>query len=343
MGISDAEKVNFIRNLATMARAGIPLGSAVRLEAQQAANRSWRAVLTRLAETVERGERFSVALERFPAVFDRFFVHIVRAGETSGSLEQNFLYLADELAARVAFKKELMSALLYPAVMVSALLAAAFFFLLFVLPSLRDIVVSFGAELPLFTKIVFGISDALSNNVGGIALALVFAALGATVFFGTRSGRMVWDRAQLAIPIFGALFLKVNLVRFSRIFATLLKSGIPVHESLAMAGASVRNGRVRSAIEMMVPYVLKGQGLSGLLDRRIFPPMYVQMMEVGEKSASIEKHLEYCADFYQKEVERTLKNLVTLLEPALLVIIGIAVLFLALAVLGPIYQAVGGV
>ncbi len=342
MTVSQQDTLVYTRNTVVMVKSGIPLLEAVRSQASNAQNPSFRRVLVRMAADIEAGQRFSVALSRFPSVFPSFYVNAVKAGETAGTLEQNLEYVASQIEAGIAFRKALSSALLYPLVLGAALLVVGFTVGTIVLPTLSDMLLSLGGEPPPLTKVILGIGALFDAYGWVIAACAVLLCLAVYLFFQGRGGKKVFDRLILHMPVLGSIFRQVSLSETAVTLSTLLKSGVPVHESLKIAADSLRSDVYRQALLKVVPPVLKGNPISVFLDRKLFPPLFVQMMEVGEKSAHIEQNLDFLAEFYRKETERSLKNILTLLEPILLIIVGIAVLLLALALLGPIYQIAGG-
>lgn len=340
--IPEKEKLFFTKNITVMMRSGIPLAQAVRSQSVQTRNPTFRRVLSRVTADIEAGQRFSVALERHSPTFSPFYVNAVRAGEKSGSLEQNLDYIADQLEASIVFKKTLTSALMYPAFLLVAVVCVSFLIGWFVLPTITDLLTSFETDPPLPTKIVIGMGYLFKNFGAVMAIALLLCAVGAYALAQTRGGRDIFDHIILHVPILGKVFRQVYLVETTKMLSTLLKSGVPVHESLAITADSVSNAVFRRALRRIIPEVLRGNPISPFLDRRLFTPLFVQMMEVGEKSARVEQNLTYLSSFFQREVESTVKNLLTLLEPALLILVGVAVLLLALAIIGPLYQVAGG-
>ncbi len=341
MPISDKDKLIFTKNTAVLLTSGIPLVSAVNSLAAQAANPSFARVCAALARDIQAGRRFSLALERYPAVFDSFYVNVVKAGEKTGSLERNLEYIASHIESRIAFHRALKSALLYPAVLLCAVAGAAILFVYFILPSITDLISSFQGEPPLATKIILFISSAVSDY-GALMFTAGITALALLVFFAhSARGNETVGRLSLSMPVLGNIFRQVQLAEIAAILSALLKSGVPVHESLQITAHSVRNPVYQKALARVIPAVLKGSTISAFLDRRLFPPLFMQMMEVGEQSARIEQNLDYLADFYQKDIANRMKNILTLIEPVLLIIVGVAVLLLALAILGPMYQIAG--
>ncbi|OGD31495.1 hypothetical protein A3C91_01255 [Candidatus Azambacteria bacterium RIFCSPHIGHO2_02_FULL_52_12] len=343
MAISEQDKITFTRNLSVMAKSGIPLLEAVLSEGKQARSADFKRALFAVAEDIRRGERFSAALAKHPGVFGYFYVHVIEAGERSGSLEQNLIYLFEQMSAAREFRKELTGALLYPAFILSAVVVVGSLMAYFVLPQLTGFLSSFeGAELPFVTRMVLAFSD-VTQHYGPLIFPGLFAAC--ALLYGilaqTRPGRDVSDAMRLHLPIIGGILQRAYLVQFSKMLATLLKSGIPMHESLAIVGNGLDNAVFKKSALALVPHILAGQPLSPFLDRSLFPPLYIQMMEVGEKSARIEQNLDYLAEFYRKEMEYRLKNILTSLEPLLLILVGAVVLFLALALFMPLYQTIG--
>ena len=341
MRVSDREKLVFTKNIAVMIRASIPLAQAMKSQAEQATNPIFRAILRESAHDIEAGQKFSFALEKYPRVFSGFYVHVVRAAEKAGTLEHNLEYLAEHIEANMVFKKTLASALIYPAFIMSAIAAVGVLFGYSVLPTITELLLSFDVEPPLATKIVLFALLGFQRYGVVILLGIIAAVLSTYVYIQTPQGTDFFTRILLHLPVLGGIFRRVYLAQSAKILGTLLKSGVPIHESLAILADSMENATFRDAIRRIVPEVLKGNPISPFLQKKLFPPLYVQMIEVGEKSASMEKNLDFLAAFYQKEVDHSMKNILSLLEPVLLIIVGVAVLLLALAILGPIYQTIG--
>ncbi|MEK7487772.1 MAG: type II secretion system F family protein [Patescibacteria group bacterium] len=341
MRITDRDNLIFTKNLAVMVKANIPLAQAIRTQVQQLRNPSLRKILFDIAQRVEAGQKFSSALEAHPSVFGFFYVNVVKAAEKSGTLEYNLEYLADHIETAMVFKKTLTSALMYPAFMLCAIIAVAVVLGFMVLPTIIELLASLSQDPPFATRVVLALAAFVSSYGILLILSAGMFAIGVYFFMQSALGKRSFDHLVLHAPIAGSLIRRVYLARSAKILATLLKSGISIHESLAITAGSLSNDAFQSAVRRIIPEVLKGNTISAFLDRKLFPPLYVQMVEVGEKSASIEKNLDFLATFYQKEVENTVKNLFTLIEPVLLVIVGIVVLFLALAIIGPIYQSAG--
>lgn len=341
MRITDRDNLIFTKNLSVMVRANIPLAQALKTQIQQSRNPSFRKILFDIAQRVEAGQKFSAALEAHPSAFGFFYVNVVKAAEKSGTLEHNLEYLADHIETAMIFKKTLTSALIYPAFMLCAIIAVAAVLGFTVLPTVTELLATISEDPPLATQAVLAFTLFLSTY--GVLLIFAIAAIAVSAYFFIKlpSGKMMSDHAILYFPIVGSIVRRVYLARSAKVLATLLKSGVPIHESLMITAGSLENSAFQSAVKRVIPEVLKGNAISSFLDRGLFPPLFIQMLEVGEKSASIERNLDFLASFYQKEVENNVKNLFTLIEPVLLVIVGIVVLFLALAIIGPIYQSAG--
>lgn len=343
MSVPEQEKIMFTRNLSVMVKSGIPLLQAILTEARQARSRDFQSVLFGIAKNIESGERFSLALARYKNVFGSFYVSVVEAGERSGTLEQNLTYLFEQMTSHQAFKKELTGALVYPAVILGAAVLVGSLMAYFVLPQLTEFLSGFdNAKLPFATRVVIAFSAITQSYGPFIFLAgLVGCFLCYALATGTKSGRDFMGAVMIHLPVLGGIFRRAYLVQFSKMLSTLLKSGLPIHESLTIAGNGLDNVMFRNAVLKLVPTVLQGQPISPFLDRSLFPVLYIQMIEVGEKSAHVEQNLDYLADFYRKEMEYKMKNILTSLEPLLVLFIGAIVLFLALALFMPLYQTIG--
>ncbi len=345
MSISEQDKIIFTKNLSVMITSGIPLAQAVLSEAKQARTMDFHRVLLAIAGDIQAGERFSVSLAKHPGVFSNFYAHVVEAGERSGSLEHNLTYLFEQLSSARAFKKELTGALIYPAFIASAVAVVGSLMTYFILPQLTGFLSLYdSASLPFATRVILAFSDAVQRQGALIAvLAISLCVFIYMISTQTRLGKEYADGVRLHLPILGGIFRRAYLVQFSTMLATLLKSGIPLHESLAITSASLDNSVFRKAAAFPIPFILKGQLLSPFLEKSLFPSMYIQLIEVGERSARMEQNLDYLAEFYRKEMEYKMKNILVSLEPILLLLVGGVVLFLAIALFLPLYQTVGTV
>ncbi len=318
--------VVFSRQLATLVGSGVPLLESLGVLHEQTEKTQFKRVLQALHDEVRGGKSFSEALDKHPRVFSFLFIHMVRAGETSGHLEEILDRLAAYLEKTSALQKKIKSALTYPAVVA----AMAFFIttgmMTFVIPKFAEIFASINAPLPMPTKIIIAASNLLKNY-----FLFLMAAAGAGFFIfhkwtKTKIGRYVWDSSKLKFPIFGPLFLKVAVSKFSRTFATLIKSGVPILSSLEIVAYTMDNAQLERVILSLRASVTKGEGISVPLSKSpLLPPMVVRMIAVGEETGELEKMLVKIADFYDAQVESTVSALTSLIEPLVIAFLGVVI------------------
>jgi type IV pilus assembly protein PilC len=293
-----------------------------------------------MASGVESGKSLNEALEQYPKIFSHIFVSMVKVGELSGDLEKSLDYLAIQLEREADLKSKTKGAMIYPMVIISAMVLIGIVMAIFVLPKLTETFKQFGANLPLPTKIVVAISDFSSAHpfllVGGLIAFIVAAVAG----FRTPTGKRAFDAFLLRMPIINPIVKKINLARFARILSSLMKSGISIVEGLQVAADSMDNSYYRDVIAVTASNVKLGKPLTEALaqQERLFPVIVTQMMEVGEETGNIENILEQLAVSFEGEVDNTMRNLSSIIEPLLLLIIGVVVGFLALALISPIYN-----
>jgi type IV pilus assembly protein PilC len=329
------------RQLATMIDAGLPLMRALSVLAEQtqsaALARTWEAVRA----DVQAGSSFSGALAKHPKAFTVLYVAVIRAGEAGGALDTCLLRLSDTLEKQVALRNKIRSAMTYPimvALMVFFILTAI---LIFIVPTFKQLYVDLGGTLPVPTRILIFLSDVMRK-------AFVFVALGAGVgawllrrYIKTEMGRRQFDAFKLKVPIFGELFRKVAMSRFSRTLGTLLKSGVPVLQSLEITKETAGNRIVAEALEDVESSVRQGESLARpLMRHKVIPPMVVQMLAVGEETGAVDTMLEKVADFYDSEVETTVDALTSLIEPILIVILGAVVGGILISLYLPMFKLV---
>lgn len=317
------DMVIFTRQFATMINAGVSLVRTLNILTDQTENKRFARIIGQIKDKVEEGNSLSDALKEHPKVFDKLFVSMIRAGEMGGVLDEVLERLASFIEARAKLTAQIKSAMTYPIVVLVIATGIFFFLLTFVLPIFDEMFKSMNAKLPAFTQMLI--------NMSGFVRAwwyIVFGGIGAGVFtfirfINTKVGRFWWDAVLLKMPVFGPLIRKVSVARFTRTLGTLLKSGVPLMSSLEIVQDTAGNVHVSSAIEKVRNAVREGEGMSKpLSDTKIFPPMVVQMIAIGEETGAIDEMLSRIADFYDSEVEAAVKALTSLLEPLMMVLIG---------------------
>ncbi len=318
--------VVFSRQLATLVGAGVPLLESLGVLKEQTEKTQFKNVIQSLHDEVRGGKSFSEGLEKHSKVFSFLFIHMVRAGETSGHLEEILDRLATYLEKTSALQKKIRSAMMYPAAVATMALLITTGMMIFVIPKFAEIYYSINAPLPTPTRIIIVASNLIKDY---FLILLALAGLGAFIFHKwkrTKSGRLIWDSLKLKFPIFGPLFLKVAVSKFSRTFATLVKSGVPILSSLDIVAYTMDNALLERIILGLRASVMKGEGISGPLAKTpLLPPMVVRMIAVGEETGELEKMLGKIADFYDAQVESTVAALTSLIEPLVIAFLGVVI------------------
>jgi MSHA biogenesis protein MshG len=328
----------FSRQLHSLLKAGIPITRALG-GLQDSAEPAMATVIRQTRESLESGNALSLSMARQHGVFSPFYIAMVRIGELTGRLDEVFMRLFHHLAFEKLMRDQVRTALRYPSFVVAVMGVAIVVINLFVIPAFQKVFDGFGAELPLMTRILIGFSQFMVAAWpwllgGGIAGWFAFRA-----WLRTEEGLYLWDRTRLRLPIAGKIMTKATLSRFARSFALALKSGVPVVEAMVVVASTVENSYVGRAVEKMKEGVERGDTLlRTAAASRIFTPVVLQMIAVGEESGSLDEMLAEVADFYQQDVEYELKTLSSQIEPILIVFLGVVVLILALGVFLPIWD-----
>lgn len=337
--ITLADVIMFCRQMATLLRAGVPITRGLRGLGETMHNPEFRRVLGEIAEQIEKGHELAGILQRHPALFSNLFVAVVHIGETSGRLDDAFERLHGYLSLEDETRKRVKSALRYPVMVLVAIVIAVAVINVFVIPPFAKLFASFGSDLPWPTRVLMATSR-FSADYWHVVLAIV-AALGWWLRSWTRteSGRMAWHRWQLRIPRFGGLLERALLARFCRTLAITLKAGLPITQCLSIAARAVDNDHVARRIGEMRTDIESGESLTNAANAsRLFTPLVLQMIAVGEETGSVESTLAEVAAYYEREVDFDLKRIGDLIEPVMIVIVGILVLGLALGVYLPMWE-----
>lgn len=325
--VKTTEVLIFTRQLATMVNAGLPLLQSLDILAEQSEDQVFAAVITDIAANVEGGETFSDALKLYPKVFPGLYVSMIRAGEVSGDLDGVLVRLADYMEATAELRRRVRGAMTYPVVSLCIILLIASGLMLFVVPQFEKIFSEMGAELPKPTQLLIAASNTLRSWKALIFVGAIIAGIiGYRTYNQTEQGRYNIDAMKLRLPVFGMLMRKVAVSRFTRTLATLTRSGVAILQALEIAERTAGNEVFSKAIRDAADSVRNGETLADPLSRNgQFPPMVTRMIGVGEKTGALETMLEKIADFYDAEVKAMVDNLTSMIEPILLVIMGIVV------------------
>jgi type IV pilus assembly protein PilC len=340
--VNKTELVLFTRQLATMVGAGLALLEAIDVLGQQAETPGLRNTCERLASELRGGSDLSSAMEACPKAFSPLYVSMVRAGEASGQMDIILERLADYQEASQALQREIKSAMTYPVISLVLVLGITAFLMLGVVPTFRQVFDGLGSELPALTAFVLDTSAFMKTYWLPLLGAMVGGFFGLGLFLKTETGGTLFDRFALSAPVFGPLVRKIALARFSRTFATLIRSGVPIMGTLDIVADTSGNRIVAGAVRASKESVRNGQLLSEPLGQsKVFPPMVVRMIAIGERTGALEALLEKIAEFYDSQVKAAIKSLTSLIEPLLISFMGLIVGSVVLSVFLPILDVVG--
>jgi type IV pilus assembly protein PilC len=329
----------FTRQLATMISAGIPLLESLEILQEQTDNAGFQLVLGEVVDKVRGGSDFSESLNEHPKIFSRIYVSMVRAGEAGGQLDAILTRLAEFLESAEALKRDIKSAMTYPVISLSMIILIVVGLMVGIIPKFQAIFVGLGIPLPLPTKIVLGISKVMTDYFLVVGVVIIILVIAFILFKKSVRGQYTMDWLVLRLPIFGDLFKKVAVSRFSRTFSTLIKSGVPILGALEIVAATSGNRLLEDALNEARDHVRKGETLSEPLSHSgIFPPMVTRMIGIGEKSGALEALLSKISEFYDQQVKATVESLTSMIEPIMIGMMGVLVGGIVLAVFLPIFS-----
>jgi type II secretory pathway component PulF len=338
-GIGINDKILFCRQMATMLGAGVTILQALQIMGRQVTNPVLSSLLLDVAERIEEGGRLSESFAFYPRLATPLFLNIIRVGEETGTLDRSFRYLAELFENEKEVSERIKSATRYPKIVITAIFGATFFLMSFVVPKFIALFRSSKVELPLPTKILIALSDFTSSYFWLILLLVTAGVIGYRWAMRYDSYRTLRDRLWLKLPIFGDLSLKIYLSRFCRVFSVLLKSGVNIISTLELSATALENLVLWGIVDKVTAEVREGVEMHEAIRRHpLFPDMIVQMVAIGEQSGQVDEMMDKVADYYEQETNYMIKNLSTLLEPILLLFLGLMVGFLALAIYMPMWN-----
>jgi len=342
--VKGTDLMHLSRQLAAFLRAGIPILDGLDLLAREASNSTLRKALADVAEGLRQGEPLAEAFDRHPKVFPTAYRSMIRSAELSGSLDTVLDRLTVYIEREVAAKNQIRSAMIYPAVIVVLSISVSVLLVTFVLPKFRVFFDSFDQELPLPTRMLLGVSDLVRDWWwAGLAASMVMAVL-ATLYLRSERGKLRRDQVLLRIPVIGDALAYSVVERFARVLASMLQAGVPLGEAMNVAAAATANRPAAIKLLAAREAMLSGDGIAGpLAATGIFPAPARQMLRVGEDTGSLDEQLETVASFYEKELDIKVKQITTLMEPAVLIVMGGIVGFVALALVSAMYGIYGNV
>lgn len=337
--VSGKDVVLFSRQLATLIDASVPIVQALQILQYQVSSPALRKIINEITQKVESGESLSAALARYPHIFSPLYINLVRAAELSGTLNEALNYLANQVEKDYDLRSKVIGALTYPIFVVGALVIVGFLMILYVLPPLISILQESAVALPITTKILIATTN-FAQQFWWLLLILVIGTFGGVKYYGTTlAGRYFLDAVKLKVPLIGGLFIKVYMARFSRNLSTLVAGGIPIVKSLESVADIIGNQVYHDLIMDVAQEVRNGKGVALVLaDKPEFPIIISQMVQIGETTGKLKEILDKLAGYYEKEVNNTLASLTTLLEPMIMILLGVAVAIMVAGILLPIYN-----
>ncbi|OQA36265.1 MAG: Type II secretion system protein F [Parcubacteria group bacterium ADurb.Bin326] len=337
--VKSKELVVFFRQMAVMIDANIPIVRGLRILSQQTESDYLKEIITEVANEVEGGQSLSSAMSMFPNTFSDFYVNIIMSGETSGRLSEVMNYVADQKEKDYDLESKIRGAMVYPSFIVSVLLVVGFIIIAFVIPNLAKVLSESGAQLPWITRALLSLSGFVSM-FWWLVLLLFFGAIAAWLaFIKTPQGEHIKDSLKINIPVFGKIWRHIYIVRICRSFATLVRGGVPISQSLSVIKGVVGNVVFEEIIQDAIKSVDEGNQISeSLASNKNIPIIVVQMISVGEDSGKLKEVLEKSADFYSREIDNTVRNLSNLIEPVIMIVLGLAVGLFVAAVILPMWQ-----
>lgn len=337
--VNQQQLLQFTRELATLLAAGLPLDRSLSILGNLFEGAEMTKVLRALVEAVRAGKSLASAMGEHPDVFPRIYVNMIRAGEAGGVMEAVLRYLTEYMESTIALKEDIKSALIYPAFLATAAGASLIVLFLFVIPRFSAIFKNIGQSLPWITRVVIGFSELLSQYGWVILLVILASAAGVIFYVRTPEGRSEWDRMSLRAWLIGDLVQKFETARFARTLAALLRGGVPLLEALGTVQGVLGNRLLARAVGQVQVRVREGKGMARpLVESGLFPPLALNMIAVGEETGKLDGMLAEVANFYDQEVKRTTKRLTSLLEPALILAMGLIIAIVVISMLLAIFS-----
>jgi type IV pilus assembly protein PilC len=337
--VSSKELVLFSRQFATLVAAGVPIVQGLTILVEQVETPLFRKVLSSVRADIEQGISITDAMKKHPQAFTELYVSMIKAGEVGGILDSILERLSSYLESAEELKAKVKGAMVYPGVISIVAGSITLFLLVFVIPTFQTIFSSFGAELPLPTRVLIGLSNFLRSYIIVLIAGLIGGGIAFKRFYQTERGKVIVDAYSLKVPIFGLLLKKVAVAKFSRTLGTLIKSGVPILQALDTVGKTSGNKVIEQAIESARAAIREGERMAEPLRKtKVFPPMVIQMIAIGEETGNLDTMLAKIADFYDQEVDVAVKSLTSMIEPLIMVVMGVVVGAIVLAMFMPMFE-----
>ena len=343
--VSEHQIIIFTRNLSSMIRAGLSLAKSLNILAKQVTNKRFQEVIASLEEEIRKGKPLSQACSEYPNIFPKLFVSMVEAGEESGKLSESLKIIADQMEGTYKLKQKVKGAMIYPGVIISLMIIIGVLMLVYVVPGITATFKDMNVELPLFTKILINTSDFLKNNILATLIGVILVVAAIYSFYFSRAGKRIFDFIVLRLPVIDNLVKETNSARITRTISSLLASGVPYSEAVSITRDVVQNGYFKDILTSAIDVVEKGGTISSVFmqNTNLCPAFVAEMAIVGEETGKLPEMLMEVAIFYEESVDQKTKNMATIIEPVLMITIGIVVGFFALAIIKPIYSLMDNV
>ena len=342
--VKENDIILFARQFSTMIDAGLPIIQCLEILHSQQNNTTFKKMLRQVKESVEGGATLAEALKKFPKQFDDLFVNMIAAGEAGGILDAILRRLAAYMEKAARLKAKVKGAMTYPLVTLGIAVVVLAVILIFVIPVFEEMFADFGSELPAPTQLVVAMSDLVKSKIVYIIIAFILGGFAFKKYYATEKGRDAADDLLLRLPVFGMLLRKVAVAKFTRTMGTMLASGVAILEALDIVAKTAGNRSVEKAIYNVRSGITEGRTMADpLTESGVFPPMVCQMIAVGESTGALDAMLEKIADFYDEEVDQAVENMTALIEPLMLVFLGVTIGGLVVAMYLPIFKMAGAI
>ncbi len=338
--VSTTHKLFLVQNLGVMMKAGVPLTAALNALVEQTENAKLKFILTDVKLNVEKGCNFHESLARYPKIFNELFVNMIKAGESSGKLEEALVQVYQQMKKSHDLVRKVRGALIYPTVVVVAMVGIAIAMMIFVVPNIAQVFQEVNATLPLATRILIATSDFMVKHGLWLSLGIVFFVIIFWRLIKWRPTRYYWQAFLLKFPVIGGIIKKINIARFARTLGSLLNTDVPIAFAMQITADVLGNSHYQRALLIGKEQIKKGVSLEESLGsfKKLFPPIVTQMIAIGERSGSLDSVLEEMASYYEEEIQQVMTDLPSLLEPFLILILGAGVAGMAMAIIMPMYS-----
>lgn len=344
--VNSVDVLAFTKHISLMLKSGIALPEAIEILEKQTTHAAFKKLLSQIHKEISNGQPFYKALAQFPHAFNSFYINLIKVAEESGSLEKNLDYLADHLKKQREFTSKVRGALLYPSIVLGVAFVAGIGLSVFVLPKLIDLFNSLDVELPLSTKILLFFAQIMKDYGIFIIIGLIVFVVFMRFLISTRAVKPHWHALLLSLPVFGVFIQNIQLTSMFRNLGTMLGVGLPISTALDAQYDTSTNYVYKNILSKMKTGIAKGKSIEDVLssrDAKFMPLVAVRMIGVGEKTGKLDETFVYLGDYFDDEVDDASKNLSTVLEPAILIVVGLIVAFIAISIIGPIYQFTGSI